>query len=287
MKVTAAFAAIAASAAFVSASPLRVIVVSNVIQNSDPIPFRNIRLGHAASAVNNPNAAHIIPVQGAPAAFLNRKPCAGARFRQKAIEVANSFRKTFGLPLIEPENHTGPTAHGGLIKISPIIGGPTYVNIEKGGPTNGWWGHTKGGDRVHIVTNGSQGGPPHHHHHAHPRPHRRPDGMIEHNGDTSFMYRLQLAIMSLGPWEGRAVAFVIGAGIGVLIRMFWVLAVVLFRGTKGDSNKQYSSVADEDEDDEPTHRGTPLSAPPTYVYPVDEKIVYDQEVPKAQPTGPN
>ena len=62
--------------------------------------------------------------------------------------------------------------------------------------------------------------------------------------------------MMLGPWEGRIVAFVLGAipvlsavdsvigtngtfsmvgcGIGVLLRMFWVMSVLLVRGTRGE-----------------------------------------------------
>jgi hypothetical protein len=71
------------------------------------------------------------------------------------------------------------------------------------------------------------------------------------------------AIMTLGPWEGRAVAFVLGerafalsavlvltlenlgCGIGVLIRMLWVLAVVSYRIIKGESNDtQYHLVCE-------------------------------------------
>jgi len=47
-----------------------------------------------------------------------------------------------------------------------------------------------------------------------------------------FFGRLHQALMSLGPWEGRAVAFVFGCGIGSLLRMFWVFAVIAFRSSK-------------------------------------------------------
>lgn len=52
------------------------------------------------------------------------------------------------------------------------------------------------------------------------------------------MFRLHHALMSLGPWEGRAVAFVLGCGIGVLIRMMWVLAVVAYRAVKGTNEDE-------------------------------------------------
>jgi hypothetical protein len=39
--------------------------------------------------------------------------------------------------------------------------------------------------------------------------------------------------MALGPWEGRAVAFVLGCGIGVLLRMFWVIAIISYRLIRG------------------------------------------------------
>jgi len=48
-----------------------------------------------------------------------------------------------------------------------------------------------------------------------------------------FLHRIHRALMSLGPWEGRIVAFVLGCGIGVLLRMVWVLAVLLVRGVRG------------------------------------------------------
>lgn len=86
--------------------------------------------------------------------------------------------------------------------------------------------------------------------------------------------------MALGPWEGRAVAFVIGAGIGVLIRMLWVFGVLFYRGCSND-DKEYSAVPDDDEDENVARR-TPLSAPPTYVYPIDEKVRFEHvEAPKA------
>ncbi|KAH9973952.1 hypothetical protein BJV74DRAFT_863901 [Russula compacta] len=53
-----------------------------------------------------------------------------------------------------------------------------------------------------------------------------------------FLHRVHRALISLGPWEGRAVAFVLGCGIGVLLRMFWVLTVLLVRGAHGASEPE-------------------------------------------------
>ncbi|KAI0338226.1 hypothetical protein BDW22DRAFT_1338284 [Trametopsis cervina] len=68
----------------------------------------------------------------------------------------------------------------------------------------------------------------HHHHH--------------HGGRTSAVHRLHRALMVLGPWEGRAVAFVLGCGIGVLIRMFWVLAIVVVRSFRGNNRSEDDEV---------------------------------------------
>jgi len=51
----------------------------------------------------------------------------------------------------------------------------------------------------------------------------------------SMLRRVRLA---LGPWEGRAVAFVLGCGIGVLLRMVWVLAVISYRMIRGQREEE-------------------------------------------------
>jgi len=59
-----------------------------------------------------------------------------------------------------------------------------------------------------------------------------PEGGMQ---DKLFADRLYRAMNDLGPWEGRAVAFVLGCGLGVLVRMVFVLAVLLFRARKSRS----------------------------------------------------
>ncbi|KAJ6483916.1 hypothetical protein C8R45DRAFT_757782, partial [Mycena sanguinolenta] len=67
----------------------------------------------------------------------------------------------------------------------------------------------------------------------------------------SFLMRVHFALMSLGAWEGCAVAFVLGCGIGVLLRMFWVLAVLAFRAVRGPSSSgaEYAVVLEDEDDD--------------------------------------
>ncbi len=80
---------------------------------------------------------------------------------------------------------------------------------------------------------------------------------LEGDPNGPFLHRVHRALMALGPWEGRIVAFVLGAffslrrsswlalidplffrlvgcGIGVLMRMFWVLTVLLVRAVRNN-----------------------------------------------------
>jgi len=73
--------------------------------------------------------------------------------------------------------------------------------------------------------------------------------------------------MALGKWEGRAVAFVLGCGLGVLLRMVWVFSVLLIRaGRRSEPEEsEYESVEYfvlEEEAEE---------QPPTYVSAEEEK----------------
>ena len=85
--------------------------------------------------------------------------------------------------------------------------------------------------------------------------------------------------MNLGRWEGRAVAFVIGCGIGVLLRMFWVLAVVSFRTVRGPRAGYVpvsTSIMEESDDEMVVSAKSPKADLPKYLYLVDEKIVVEE-----------
>ncbi|OJT15847.1 hypothetical protein TRAPUB_2836, partial [Trametes pubescens] len=82
------------------------------------------------------------------------------------------------------------------------------------------------------------------------RPAHRFQRFHRHHG--SFLRRVHHALMALGPWEGRAVAFVLGCGIGVLLRMMWVMVLLTARAIRGPSGEDtdesgYDVVFDEAE----------------------------------------
>jgi hypothetical protein len=134
----------------------------------------------------------------------------------------------------------GKGVEHGDYRILPFIGtpnGPTFIKVEEGKNNGG------------VVT------PNPHHHRFRCR-----------GGIKGFMIRLQRSLNALGPLEGKVVAFVLGCGIGVLLRMFWVLAVISYRAVKGSresetAQTEYSLVLDQS-DMEPAE--VIFVAPPSY-----------------------
>lgn len=147
--------------------------------------IRNFRLGYPA-AHGHPGPE---PVRLTAITFgQSSRPKGGCRMRMKAIELSNWLREKTGFPLIEPEPEFKP-----LLRAKPdhdvvqILPHPmphiVPMTIVHGG---------------HAVTNnGNYVAAPF-------MPHRewRP---------STFTGRLNKALVTLGPWEGRAVAFVLGA----------------------------------------------------------------------------
>ncbi|KAI0249644.1 hypothetical protein BJV78DRAFT_658455 [Lactifluus subvellereus] len=81
-----------------------------------------------------------------------------------------------------------------------------------------------------------------------------PDAHKDDHLRGPFLHRVHYALMSLGPWEGRIVAFVLGCGIGVLLRMFWVLAVLLVRAFRGTPAPEEDIIFVYTEDVAPPYR---------------------------------
>ncbi|KAF8875483.1 hypothetical protein CPB84DRAFT_1884719 [Gymnopilus junonius] len=54
-------------------------------------------------------------------------------------------------------------------------------------------------------------------------------------------------------WEGRTVAFVLGCGISVLLRLFWVLSIVMYCAIRGrrDDEHEYTHITFVEEYEEP------------------------------------
>lgn len=137
----------------------------------------NFRLGHPAVHASIPHEPHegFTIVTGR---FSNRK--AGCHMRMKATEWSNWFRQKVGFPQIEPV----PTLYQDMR--------PDIMHV----------GHHNRPNVVPIRV-GRVG---HHEHYPHP-PFFRP---MHEMRPTSFPGRLHKALATLGPWEGRAVAFVLG-----------------------------------------------------------------------------
>ncbi|KAF8321501.1 hypothetical protein F5887DRAFT_927812 [Amanita rubescens] len=139
----------------------------------------------------------------------------------------------------------------------PFIGAPpTFVKVEGEESNGALTGVTKGGEVVRIVGPDHDGNQP-----PHPPPSPTQASQARCR-KAPFFKRLALALMTLGPWEGRAVAFVLGCGLGVLLRMMWVLSVITFRAIRGRKAEEteYTIIHEYIEDDE-----APTSAPPSYV----------------------
>ncbi|KAI0746187.1 hypothetical protein C8Q76DRAFT_51058 [Earliella scabrosa] len=233
-------------ASLVVASPIRVVVTE--VSTSDPI-----RYGHAASNIAHIpvpppevlrdagmlHALPVTPINSQTMKVQHRPGCKG--MRGKALEASNLLRQWLGLEPISVEpapphmHHAhhevpatttgvivkfkeGKTPHGEL-PVLPFVGTPvkpafvTEGEVLEGGSSRPMWVHR----------------------------HHRLSG--------SFLRRVHHALMSLGPWEGRAVAFVLGCGIGVLLRMVWVMVLVTARAIRGsrDDETDYDVVFDEAE----------------------------------------
>jgi len=272
-----AFAVIAASAVLAQVgaapAPFRLLVVTSSVEVVSQ--FKDVRFGHAAPFIdrallnsNNPPATSDNPTPDAATSkrLRHRKGCHGKKakvaifvhkIKIKAIKIGNCFRKALGWPLIEIKHHSHPH-HGQPPHISNgDAGRDDFVSILPFPPVTA----AKGGDWA-----GDMSDRPHHMHH-------------KHHG--TFLSRLHHSLMNLGRWEGRAVAFVIGCGIGVLIRMFWVLAIVSYRACRGHRDEGYATVAimeEYDSDDETVISvPSPKLGPPGYIYPVDEKFAVAED----------
>ncbi|KAI0744362.1 hypothetical protein C8Q80DRAFT_1186474 [Daedaleopsis nitida] len=258
MRFSALSALVVLGASIAAASPIRVIV--SELSLTGPIRNGHHAVGnddHVPAAV----PSHMAMVWGGPKAGMmlngthqpHRTGCGG--MRGKALDASNALRKWLGLEPIklEPSKlhvEAAPNMHhahhmegqGGavIVKTMPMHG-------ANGSPVLPYIGTPV--RPAFDVEDAQERG--HHHaiHHGHWRGHYGP----------SFMRRLHLALMSLGPWEGRAVAFVLGCGIGVLLRMVWVIALVTVRAfrTRREDETEYEIVFDETE-------AEMLVAPPQY-----------------------
>ncbi|PIL28043.1 hypothetical protein GSI_09894 [Ganoderma sinense ZZ0214-1] len=285
-----AFAVLGASLS-VSASPLRVVVTE----------VSSVRYGHAAADGSNQLAhishppvdtlfavsaftqpVHILPVQN------DEKPHSAGRhlcqsMRAKALDASNALRQWLGLEPIrvdlpthrrphffkpgsaegmEPDMAMTTTTKGGKtdhgLPILPFVGTPVRPAFPEG---EGGWGDRQGRRPMWINRYG----------HGHGHQHLR----------GSFLHRVHHALITLGPWEGRAVAFVLGCGIGVLLRMVWVMVLVTARAFRGSrpEETEYDVVFDEAEAEMlvPPPQYTIIEGAEAVPVPADEKADKDED----------
>lgn len=223
----------------VSAEPLRVLVESPLNANA------NIRFGHALANANvngnddSDNVARLVRpsvIMTSSTEVKGKHHFCGASLKAKALRMSNAFRHALGLPLIEMGDHDafkgevpsnpGPITGEARILPMPFIGAPISLDIPASSSEK-----ENSGDVKELLSDGSvvriyrhhEAESHHHHHHG-----------MKHKKAGSFFSRVHRAIMALSLWEGRAVAFVLGCGIGVLLRMFWVMSVLAYRTVRGD-----------------------------------------------------
>ncbi|KAG6332390.1 hypothetical protein ID866_6700 [Astraeus odoratus] len=272
----------------VAAEPIRVIVDASGAH-------ANIRFGHvlANANVNGNDDSTVARVRPAfvMAASTGLKGEGSAHhgcknsIREGAIRISNAFRHALGLPLIEMDNH--PAAPAAVIAGKPhhhaLAGDEVHVMPIPLPPFGGVpeafvHGHHAGMPVEAVAdhpTDGHDGRDEHkehRHHREHSHKHRKFRKIHCKKHIKGFFRRVHKALTALGPWEGRAVAFVLGCGLGVLLRMFWVLSVLAYRTIRGEREEVQGYIV-LNQDVEPV-----FVAPPEYA---DEKrqVVEDDKRP--------
>jgi len=256
-----------------TASPIRVILTELTTFHPSAADNNVAHVDSASAGAGQPIWPHFI-ISGSqaneePPKEAHRRPCAMKKY--KGMSLSNAFRQAMGLPLIEKNispNQADKMVHGGLIRLMPnhAVGDEEHQS----GRVGQW--HRIGDDekKVHQEHehDGQLGRHGRHHGHAHAHGHHGP------HAHMNFFHRITIALASLGPWEGRAVAFVIGCGLGVLMRMLFVLAIVAVRAVKGrnadDEEVEYREII------LVTDATEIVAAPPQYKY-VDEKRPAEKE----------
>ncbi|KAG8906682.1 hypothetical protein FRB99_006383 [Tulasnella sp. 403] len=218
MKLSTLF--LASALGLASAAPLRILVVPNQgmrneidrvnaeFEASGGHILEGLRFGHAAAYANVPS--HRTPEFSAlpyPAVRrVGHKGCGGHGGLSRVERLTDKWRKIFGFPPIVREGayHSmtvttvrGSHEHHGMVGKVSFVGGPMHVDFAQAKPV--------------------------------PVNHHRVWAEDRRVSSQAFAFRLSRALSLLGPWEGRAISFVLGCGLGVLCRMFFVLILVLVR----------------------------------------------------------
>jgi len=244
-------------ASYVAANPLRVVVITSEVS---PI-------GHTKASLHTGPIAFIESDSQSHPTSRHRRPChAGTNLSGKAAQLANAFRKWVGLPAKDEKENTG--SHAEVLPLMPI---KTFGGVVDGPPQ-----HPDHGEKHHEGHHGKHPDGDHgekhregHHGKHHGEHHGKHHGKHhEKHGRPPFWVRVHHALMALGLWEGRAVAFVLGCGIGVLLRMIFVMAVLSYRMIRGEPEHSAYIEIYPDVEDTPT-------PPPQYVCGADKADLAD------------
>ncbi|KAH9839046.1 uncharacterized protein C8Q71DRAFT_491605 [Rhodofomes roseus] len=266
------------------AVPLRVVVVSS----HQEVSANNAHANSEANIVAAMPGPALVSGGGMMRVYHNSSVQPGERIRAhhcggSVRDTMKSFiNKVFGFSGGEqPHPHIPPPHEPGRVAILPWFGTPNDFADHPDGKAPGMASEVESDGRGH--------------HHSHPPmgvalPHSEGNMAAKHSPEDvgpvrivhiseqegprrrfrhrhgPFLRRMHFALMALGPWEGRAVAFVLGCGIGVLLRMVWVIGVVLARAVSGRRSEDSSEdVFDADAEEI-------LVAPPQYTQYPDEKV---------------
>ncbi|CAE6469284.1 unnamed protein product [Rhizoctonia solani] len=205
MKIPSISVAFALAASLVNAAPIRVVVISTSQRvapvDSAPVWAQSIRWGHAAAPAFNslpPLNQPAQPNDSMMSHWMSGKAWTGVKEAGPNVQMRKGgCRGGMRVKAMQMGN-----------RLRVIFGLPP---IEP---------HFHGMKKIQIVEATSQ--PTRYHHfHAHHHMHKQP-----------FMHRLAHALAALGPWEGRVVSFVLGCGLGAILRMLFVFSVLIVRSMR-------------------------------------------------------
>ncbi|KAI0820081.1 hypothetical protein BC628DRAFT_1331296 [Trametes gibbosa] len=273
MRTTALSALVLLGASLVASSPIRVVVTAHQEVSTHGPYLATIPPPPSSDGLAAIRFSHIDQIGGNGQDGMkhgNGRHLCQSMF-DKAFDAMNNFRAMLGLPLVAPEHpsvlqdkHGNNIVHILPIEFSSVDLRPDVAQLKPilpfvGTPVRPGFGEPSRQDWLQRPDDSR-------------RMHR-----FRHHQQSSFLRRVHHALMSLGPWEGRAVAFVLGCGIGVLLRMMWVIVLLTARAIRGPSHENsqtdgYIVVCDDDAEFlVPPPQYTVLSGSEAVPVPTDEK----------------